>query len=274
MIRVGPDRVDEVTGAVWIDGVIGIEERIVDADLVELRVGTSRTHLDEVLAVVPAVDVIDVVEVAHDEGLDDWRRYARPWRAGRRTVVVPTWVDDPEWIGSDDLVLRLDPGRAFGSGSHGTTRMCLAEIEDLVVPGSWVADIGCGSGVLAVAAARAGAGRVLAVDPDPEARRVTVSNASLNGVTEVVNVDDLDGDGRPLVDGFVGRCDLVVANIGAATLRALRDDLLALRAPNGVVVLSGILGSQIDQVRQSYSTGGAIVRTTVIDGEWCTLVLD
>ena len=142
-------------------------------------------------------------------------------------MVVPSWQEPPAWAGPDDLVLAVDPGRAFGSGAHPTTRMCLAELERVVEPASAVADVGCGSGVLAVAAARLGAALVVAVDIDDEAVRATVENAVRNDVAGVVIASDIPAAELELGyrSSSVGRHGCIVLRCSLRTAPG-RTDLL------------------------------------------------
>jgi ribosomal protein L11 methyltransferase len=181
--------------------------------------------------------VIEPDSAAH---LDAWRAWARPQRAGRRLVLQPAWlpVDD----GGDDLVVRLDPGRSFGSGSHPSTRLVLAVLEDELRAGDRVLDVGCGSGVLAVAACLLGAASATAVDVDPDAPRVTDRNAEANGVASLV-----DASSTPVAE-VTGSFDVVVANIGLRVLRELAAPLRARVAPGGLLVLAGLLDGQVDEV--------------------------
>lgn len=271
VVRVGADDADLVSGLFWDAGVAGVEERPTDdPDVVELRAGVPAVLVDSVVTAVgsPAVGAVVVVEPVADDGLDCWREFARPWRAGSRIVVVPSWQEPPSWTGPDDLVLSIDPGRAFGSGAHPTTRMCLAELERLVEPDSAVADIGSGSGVLAVAAARLGAALVVAVDIDPEAVRATAENADRNGVRGVVTTAD-----TPAEQLEAGAYDLVVANIAAGTLAELAPALVRAVAEDGTIVVSGVLDEQVAPVLAAFEAEGLALAGTVADDDWRTLLV-
>lgn len=174
---------------------------------------------------------------------EKWKEYFEPLRFGERIWVVPTWRTEftPP---AGAIVLTLDPGMAFGTGQHATTALCLEILESQLgrptVAGTLlsVADIGCGSGVLAIAAAKLGARRVVAVDNDPIAVRVTAENCAANGVAAVIRSSETPaGQLRE-------RFDCVLANILAVTLIELADDLVALLAPKGQLVLSGVLATQ------------------------------
>ena len=230
--RVRPDDADLVSGLLWGAGVAGVEERPCPGDdLVELRAG-----------------------VPVEQAAGRHRRVERPGRGrgrcrstatptstggvsspGRGAPVAASWScrrgsEAPSWVGADDVVLSIDPGRAFGSGAHPTTRMCLSELERLVEPEAAVADVGCGSGVLAVAAAVQGAALVAAVDIDPEAVRATAENAARNGVAGIVAPS-----GTPASELEPGAYDLVVANIAAGTLVELAPALVRAVADDGTV---------------------------------------
>ena len=259
------DEVDEVSGRLWAAGVAGIEERAGSAGSVELRAGVPAGDAAGVLAALegrPAT-VEDVV----DAGLDAWRSFARSWRAGRHLVVVPPWLAATPGAGEGDLVLAVDPGHAFGSGAHPTTRMCLAELERVVRADDAVADVGCGSGVLAVAAARLGAAAVRAVDVEPEAVRATEANATRNGVAERVEAST-----APATALSPDAHTVVVANIGVGVLEQLAPALALAAAPGATLVLGGLLADQVPRVRAAVEGVGLVATDERAEGEWRTLV--
>jgi ribosomal protein L11 methyltransferase len=175
----------------------------------------------------------------------DWVRLSRaqfePIRVGRRLWIVPSWHRPPD---PNAVNIALDPGAAFGTGSHATTQLCLEWLENNVMTGNSMLDYGCGSGILAIAAARLGAGRLVGVDLDPDALRAAADNARRNGVS----IRWLDC-AAPLA----GRFDLVVANILAKPLCLLAPALVARIAPGGKIALAGVLESQIDGVVEAYA---------------------
>jgi ribosomal protein L11 methyltransferase len=191
-----------------------------------------------------------------DAWLDAWRAYARVVRAGR-LVVVPAWIDPPS-IEPGDVHIDIDPGRVFGHGGHPTTRLILEELDRRIVGGESVLDVGCGSGVLAIAAAKLGASRVIGIDIDPDAVVVTHENAARNDVevaaftTPLAEVDET--------------FDIVVANIGADVLIELAPQL---EARGKLLVLSGLLVDRVDDVAAAYA-GTATVST--LEG-WAALTV-
>jgi ribosomal protein L11 methyltransferase len=193
-----------------------------------------------------------------------WKRGLEPLVVGR-IYVRPSWVDAPPPPGTAEVV--LDPGMAFGTGTHPTTALCLAALSDLLAarPGASVLDVGTGSGLLAIAAAKLGAGRVAANDDDPVAVRVARENAAANGVAVEI--------GQEPVARIGGTFDLVVANILANTLVELAGEISAKVAPGGTVLLSGILAPQEDEVRAAYLARGLVPAPGRREGGWALLAL-
>lgn len=208
---------------------------------------------------------------------EDWKNsYKAHFKASKfgRLNWVPVWERETFAVGAGEEVLWLDPGMAFGTGNHETTRLCcerLAAYAERRGSAGRVIDAGCGSGILALSAAKLGFQRVAGFDNDPEAIRVSDQNATLNELTG--RVDFYVGD---LVTGLAGRqAELVMANIQSDVLMRFVNELCAAVAPGGELVLSGILGRELDQVQAAFSSGAAAgwrVESRVM-GEWADLWL-
>ncbi|MDA7595394.1 50S ribosomal protein L11 methyltransferase [Luminiphilus sp.] len=239
-----------------------------DADQPLLEPGPGETPLWEAVSVTALFDgdralhsVIDAVPrhlvvtsdaqpvpVADREWIRVWEDQFHPMQLGQRLWVCPSWTAPPDPAAVNIL---LDPGLAFGTGTHPTTAMCLSAIDACVLHPLRVVDYGCGSGILGIAAARLGAGPVLAIDNDPQALVASRANAQANAVAEaqfaVVMPDD------SAVTQWSGTAELVVANILAGPLVTLAPTLLSLLAPGGQLLLAGLLKDQASEVIDAYA---------------------
>jgi ribosomal protein L11 methyltransferase len=215
------------------------------------------------------------------EWRDAWKRYFRVSRLTRQFVVVPSWESFAP--GPDDVVIDLDPGMAFGTGTHASTRLVLEEIQALAdrpIAPARILDVGCGSGILAIAAVkRWPAARCTALDSDPIAIAATCDNAAINGVADRIaaSTRPLGGPGGP---GGAGGDDepfgLVLANIQAHVLRELRTALIASTAPGGTLILSGLLTPQAQPLADEFVAQGlrcVHVRASTDDPQWSCAVL-
>ena len=200
----------------------------------------------------------EVLETARVSGLPDadWTRAAReriaPMRFGERLWVSPTWAEPPPEAASG-VVVRLDPGLAFGTGSHPSTGLCLRRIEGLDLAAKLVIDFGCGSGILGIAALRLGAGRCLAVDIDPRAREAARGNALRNRVAEHFDIMSPPAVAGALRRSGTSASDLLVANVLAGPLAALAGTFGDLVAHGGELMLSGILAGQDGALIEAYA---------------------
>jgi ribosomal protein L11 methyltransferase len=247
-VSVDPSDIDAVSGRLWLAGAYAVAE-----EPGVLVAGFADRAEAEAAAALVGGEVVDVLPGAW---LDAWREFAAPVRAGRM-VVVPAWIEPPA-TGPEDVVLEIDPGRVFGHGGHPTTRLLLEELDRRITGGESVLDVGTGSGVLAVAAARLGAGRVVGIDIDPECVPVTLANAERAGVTVEVSTTPL-----PEVEGTF---DVVLANIGADVLKELAP---LLQARGRTLLLSGLLVDRIDDVASAYA---GTATASMLDG-WAALTI-
>ncbi len=194
-----------------------------------------------------------------------WREHFTTLRIGR-LVVHPSWELAEE---GEAFAISLDPGRAFGTGQHATTRLCLAAIEQGCAPGDEVLDIGTGSGILALAAARLGAARVDALDTDPDAVESARENARRNGLEDVVSLSR--GTLHP-EHGTEAAYDLVVANISSAVVCELLPAAARAIRPGGRIILSGFMEDRAADVVAAARVAGLVESAVEQDGEWCALV--
>jgi len=193
-----------------------------------------------------------------------WREFFGVVDSGGRLLIVPSWIDHtPE---PDQLVIRLDPGRAFGTGHHETTRLCLSSLEEHVSAGQEVLDVGTGSGVLAIGAILLGAARVTAIDIDPVAAEVAVENCKENGVLDRIAVSS-----GTLTPAHEGRYDLVVANISTDANIGLAPSFAAVTKRGGHLILSGILGVDAPRVRDVMVAAGFHLLALGYERDWSLL---
>ncbi|NIP18341.1 MAG: 50S ribosomal protein L11 methyltransferase, partial [Xanthomonadales bacterium] len=220
-------------------------------------------RLASVLSLAPGVERPDRVILSSLPDRDwerAWLENFKPMQFGSELWIVPSGYEPPD---PEGLILRLDPGLAFGTGSHPTTRLCLEWLDATDVDGREVVDYGCGSGVLGIVAALKGARRVRCVDNDPQALVATHENAERNGVAGIVET--------MAPEAFSGRnADLLVANILASTLQELAPRLCTAVRPGGKIALSGILAAQTGGVETAYAGCAHGFRTRELDG-WILL---
>ena len=195
-----------------------------------------------------------------------WKEYFFVHRVGERTVIVPSWRQADYQPRADDVVLLLDPGMAFGTGLHPTTRLCLRAVEACVKPGMAVLDVGAGSGILAIAAARLGATVVEAVEIDPVAAGVCQENVERNRVADVVHVTSGTLTGEPHK-----QYDLILATITIATLLQLHPVLADHLKSKGVAVLSGVLAERADELLSALHDAGWRHERTDQEQDWVAI---
>lgn len=199
--------------------------------------------------------LLSMANVADEDWENNWKRFYKPMEIGERLLVVPEW-EQKDVPGRVRLV--LNPGLTFGTGSHATTRLCLQALDRLIRGGEKVLDLGCGSGILSIAALRLGAARAFACDVDPTCVNVAYENAALNGVDRsvyTVRAGDVTSD-RALAREFGGDYDVVAANIVADVIIALAPRVRPLLKPGGVFLCSGIIDDRADEVRARLEDAG------------------
>lgn len=207
--------------------------------------------------------------VNSEDWSSSWKVHFKPLRIGKRLLIVPTWEEVVEVPG--DLVLRIDPGMAFGTGGHETTRLCLELLEQIMenrvpITSPSLLDLGTGSGILAMAASLLGCGRILALDIDPDAVTVARENLALNQLSDAIEC------GTAPLESLTERYDIILANILAEELVRLAPYLADRLQPGGSLILSGILAEKEQLVRQGFSNLNVQYYRTVCDGEWVAML--
>jgi ribosomal protein L11 methyltransferase len=200
--------------------------------------------------------------VEDDDWATAWRKYFKPIRFGR-VVVKPSWEDySPE---PDDVVVEIDPGMAFGTGNHPTTALCLQLLQEIVSGGEIVLDVGTGSGILAIAAAKLGASSVTGIDIDPVAVEAARGNVEMNGLHLAIEVADSPA-------AYEGTADIVVANIVPNVIIGMADALCSKVAPGGTLVTSGIVVERAGEVRARLESLGMELLNERREGDWVALI--
>ena len=195
---------------------------------------------------------------------DKWKEFFKPARITDCLVVKPTWETYQAALG--EKVIEIDPGMAFGTGTHETTSLCLKMIEKYMNTGDKVLDVGCGSGILSIGAALLGASEVLAVDIDPEAVKVSGENVALNNCQEKVSVQYGN-----LVDGIDFKANIVAANLMADLVMTLSSHVARHMTADGTYISSGILIEKEEQVAKVISDCGFVIKEIMEDGMWCAI---
>ena len=220
------------------------------------------------LGLLRQVSPLSVHRLLEVDWADAWKAHFFVHRIGRRTVIVPSWREGEYVARPDDVALLLDPGMAFGTGLHPTTRMCLRLVEELIQPGQRVLDLGAGSGILAIAAARLGASAVDAIEIEHVAARVCKENVERNGVGGIVHVRQGSLPHRG------PRFDLALANITIRTLLELHG-VLARRLKHGALgVLSGVLEDRADELLSTLGANGWRHVRTEHEQDWVAMVVE
>lgn len=270
-VDVTVEQLDGVSSALFDLGALGIEER--DATtLLRSEAGAKSTLVasfeDDETALAAQAQLsadypVRLEYVVGDAWRDGWRAYFKPLRVGERLVIKPSW--EPFEPAPNDLVLTLDPGQAFGTGTHESTQLVLRTLPEYVAPGAKVLDVGTGSGILAIASVLFGAAHADAIDNDPLAVTATRENAAANGVGARVHASGDELESVP------GTYPLVLANIEARVLVPMAQALSARVAPGGHLLLSGLLHADAERVRAAYPAFRECARPKL--GDWCALLL-
>jgi ribosomal protein L11 methyltransferase len=217
------------------------------------------------LSVIYPMPEPEVRYLAHTDWAEAWKQHYVPIKPGERLVIVPAWEERP--VEQDQLPIYINPGMAFGTGTHPSTQLCLILMEKHLRAGDSVFDVGTGSGILGVAAARLGAETIAASDSDPVAVEAAIENATLNNLQGTIEV------ARGSVDAFEGPFDLIVINILAEVIVQLLPDALVRLAPGGRIVLAGIILERESLVQDRLSELGLLVLERQNQADWIGLVV-
>lgn len=209
--------------------------------------------------------------IEDQDWMNSWKQHYKPIEVGEKMMIVPAWMD-PDTHGR--IPLRIDPSMAFGTGTHPTTQLCLILLEKYLEPGVTTIDVGCGSGILSIAALKLGAEKAIGVDIDPLSVKATHENAALNGVDTSIRV--YQGSVAEILDGIAGTTEaaLVLANILAPVIIRLFDaGMDRIISEGGTIILSGILDHQADEVIRAGENRGLNLQEKVQIADWVALAM-
>ena len=204
-------------------------------------------------------------EVQDEDWASAWKDYFHPIKVSERIVIKPSWEDYLPAV--DEIVVEIDPGMAFGTGTHHTTTLCIRLLDELVEKADILFDVGTGSGILAIVAAKLGAASVRAIDLDPVAVKATMENIAINQVQNIVTA--VEGD---LLSGVAGQADIIVANIIADVIIYVLPDLPPRLKDDGIFIASGIIIERLSDVTAAMLEHNLIVERVIEDGGWAAIV--
>lgn len=237
----------------------------------EVEPDQLKSDIEESLEGLKAFDIetglaeVTYKEIFPSEWEDEWKKYFKPFKLGDRIVVKPSW--ETYELEPGDLLIEIDPGNAFGSGTHETTSLCIEMLDKYMKPTDTVVDVGCGSGILSIAAGKLGAEHIIAVDIDKNAVLTAEENLALNGLSEVSDVRHGD-----LLDVISEKADIVVANIIADVIVKLSDDIDKILKPDALFISSGLIMNKVDWVIDELISRAFEIVEVVKKGEWAVVV--
>lgn len=269
---------DTISGILWEEGTSGITTVKETPETItlqayfeeEIELENWREFLEYILSELgyssSKLTEVKALEVANEDWLKKWKEGYRPVEVGEKFLIVPSWLKS-EITTTSRIIIEIDPGMAFGTGTHETTQLCLRAIEKYFKGGSCL-DIGCGTGILAMAAAKlCPNSEVFACDNDPEAVMVAGENLEINQAEKLVKLSIASAQ-----DYKGQNFSLVVANLTADVIISILDDLIACQAPNSYLILSGILDTQQEQVLQVLKEKSQKLVECLSAGEWVSII--
>ncbi|NLW41388.1 MAG: 50S ribosomal protein L11 methyltransferase [Tissierellia bacterium] len=207
---------------------------------------------------------VTVTEVYEEDWAEAWKKYYKPVRIGERIVIKPTWEEYEK--NEDELIIELDPGMAFGTGTHETTMMCIEALESYVKDGHKLFDIGCGSGILSIVAAKLGAEKVIGVDIDSTCVKVSQENIRMNEVEDLIEIRQGN-----LLDVVHEKAHIIVANIIAEVIIEMTDYVPDYLYDGGIFIASGIILEKVDRVRKKLEDKGFKILEIKYLGQWALI---
>lgn len=246
-------------GPVKVIGYIDFDDQV---ESKKLQIEEALWHLNLIQPVPEPV----YRKIEDQNWMESWKQFYKPILVGERLLILPAWLENPV---PERIAVRIDPSMAFGTGTHPTTQLCMAMVEKLIKPDSLAMDIGCGSGILAISAALLGAKKVIAVDIDYPSREATLKNAELNNISE--KIENGIGSVSEILEGqfsFKSAPVIMVNILAPIIIRLFSNGLYDLISENGILVLSGILDRQADEVQKTAENFGLKIIEKRMINDW------
>jgi ribosomal protein L11 methyltransferase len=212
------------------------------------------------------LNTVTISEVNEEEWATAWKKYYKPVKISNKITIIPTW-EEYEPVSTDEIIIELDPGMAFGTGTHPTTVLCVQALEKIVQKNDHVIDVGTGSGVLSIAAAKLGADNVRAYDLDEVAVKSAILNVKLNKVQDKISVQQ-----NNLLDNVSGQANVIVGNLLAEIIQRFTDEAASLCKPGGYFITSGIIKAKKQEVKDSIIRAGFLIEETLQMEDWIAFI--
>lgn len=213
---------------------------------------------------------VELSTVRQEDWENNWKQFFKPFKVGEKFVIKPSWETYDEQ--TDRIILEIDPSSSFGTGTHNTTQLCICQLEKLIKPGDRLLDMGCGSGILSVAASLLGAADITAVDIDANSIKISLENAEKNNIGLKTFLGDVIRD-KKLESDIGSGFDVIVANIVADVIMGMQETFKSKLKPDGILIVSGIIAPRADEVQDSLVNAGFDVLERHQSGDWVALQL-
>lgn len=251
-------------GPVRVFGYIPVDEKL---ESVRQKLENGLWHLGQI----SPLPMAQYRPIEDQDWMTSWKKHYHPIPIGKKLLILPAWIKQEDM---DRIAVKIDPSMAFGTGTHPTTQLCLEMVEEYCTPGVEVIDVGCGSGILSIAAIKLGAKRALAVDIDPLSVKATRENAEANGVADGIEIGEGSVKEVLEVQYSIQTAPVVLANILAPVIiRLFEAGLYRLMTPEGIIILSGILEEQECKVLEAAGSHGLRLINKKQMGDWVSLAL-